>query len=315
MGSQRIIVTSYPNPDLDGTASAIAYAEFLHQQSSNAVAAVFGTPHREAQFVLKTFHIVEPYSAEKLLTADGRVVLVDASDRLNISSQIVTEQVIEVIDHRKVHEAEKFPRATIQIELVGSCATLIAEKFSKKEVAISQASATLLYAAIISNTVNFQANVTTGRDRTMADWLKEKISVPDDFIHQMFRDKSQMTKPLKEVLDDDLAVFEMARRRVGIAQLEIIEADQLLRSRREELEKALWDIKEERALDYIFLTAIDIELVKNIFLVIDPASEALVARSLAISFQDQMAVKDKITMRKTIVPLIKEALEKGAVTS
>ena len=129
MENSRIIVTAYSNPDLDGTACAIAYAEFLQKKGNNAVVAIFGIPHREAQFVFNTFHIEQPIHAEETLSKMDKVILVDASDLRGISDKINPEQVIEIFDHRKIHEADKFPHAKAQIELVGSCATLIAEKF------------------------------------------------------------------------------------------------------------------------------------------------------------------------------------------
>ena len=75
-----------------------------------------------------------------------------------------TACAIEVVDHRAVNEADKFQNAKIQIEMVGSAATLIAEKFLHATTSTSPESAALLYSAIISNTINFQANVTTDRD-------------------------------------------------------------------------------------------------------------------------------------------------------
>lgn len=60
---QRIIVTSYVGPDLDGTAWAIASAEYLKSEVKDAIAAVFSTPHKEAQFVFQSFGITSPQSS------------------------------------------------------------------------------------------------------------------------------------------------------------------------------------------------------------------------------------------------------------
>ena len=48
-----------------------------------------------------------------------RVVILDASEPVHLEGRLVSEQVIEVIDHRKVNEAYRFTNAKIQIELVG----------------------------------------------------------------------------------------------------------------------------------------------------------------------------------------------------
>jgi len=182
----KLLVTSYKNPDLDGTACAFSYAEFLRKSGKDVVAAVFGKPHREAQFVLNKFNIPALENAEKVVNNVDGIIIVDASDLRGLSDRIQPEKVVEIIDHRKIHEANKFPNAKAQIELVGSAATLIAEKFYKNKTTISQESAALLFSAIVSNTINFQANVTTERDHKMADWLKTKFSLPKIIFMRCF---------------------------------------------------------------------------------------------------------------------------------
>ena len=222
MSQSRIIITGYANTDLDGTASAIAYAELLKKGGKNVVAGFFGTPHREAQFVFKTFDIDKPVQAEDIFKREDKLILVDASDLRCISNLIDPKQVIEVIDHREVNQADKFPNAKIQIELVGSCATLIAEKFFKENIIIAPSSAALLYSAIISNTVNFQADVTTKRDKKTSDWLVKQFDLPESYVHKMFMAKSVFNKPLKEVFDEDFATFQFHSKQLGVAQLEIV---------------------------------------------------------------------------------------------
>ena len=190
----KLLVTPYKNPDLDGTACAFGYAEFLRKNGKDVVAAVFGKPHREAQFVIDKFNIPALENAEEVVNNVGGIIIVDASDLRGLSDKIQPEKVVEIIDHRKIHEAEKFPNAKAQIELVGSAATLIAEKFYNNKTTISPESAELLFSAIVSNTINFQANVTTERDHKIANWLKTKFSLPDNYVHEMFSDKSQFKK-------------------------------------------------------------------------------------------------------------------------
>lgn len=308
MSQPRIIVTGYSNPDLDGVASAIAYAELLKKQGKNAKAALFGTPHREAQFVFKTFNIDKPAQAENILNQEDKLILVDASDLRGISNLINPKQVIGLIDHREVNQADKFPNAKIQIELVGSCATLIAEKFFKKKVIITSPSAALLYSAIISNTVNFQTNVTTDRDKKMCNWLIRQFDLPESYVHKMFVAKSVFEKPLKKVFCDDFATFEFHSKQLGVAQLEIVNTDDFVNENKNEIQKVLTEIKKEKKLDWIFLSLIDIEKIKNIFIVIDESSKKLLEKALGIRFENNISRKEGITMRKTIVPIVRDIL-------
>jgi len=303
-----ILVTAYSNPDLDGTACMIAYAEFLQKDGYSATAVLCGVPHREAQFVFETFNIVFPEDADSFLIKDAQVVLVDASDVNGISNAIHPLQVIELIDHRKINQADRFPNAKIQIELVGAAATLIAEKFASYHIDISPHSAALLYSAIISNTVNFQAGVTTGRDKKMAGWLLKKFKRPRDYIHRMFTYKSTLTQPIAEIIEQDFATFDFNHRKVGIGQLEILHVDEFIKSHSINIEKALVKIKKKKLLDIIFLSTIDVEKANTTFIIVDNVSKELLEKTLRISFKKGIAQKKGILMRKSIVHLLKQSL-------
>lgn len=306
----KLLITSYTNPDLDATACAIAYAEFLNKTGRPAEVGLFGNIHQEAQFVLQYFQIEKPLDAEGLINNSTEVVLVDASDTSGISAKLNPDQVVEIIDHRKLNEAAKFAEAKVQIELVGSAATLIAEKYYDDEIEMSSHSAALLYSAIVSNTVNFQADVTTERDRKMAEWLRGQLELPTDYIRQIFAAKSHFDQPLKEVIEGDFAVFTFNGRTVGIAQLEILDVAEFISSTREELEVVLTELKASQNLDYIFLTTIDLEKATNTFFIIDDQGRELLEVVLGLKFIENIAVRSGIMMRKTIGPLIKQHLEK-----
>ena len=99
-----------------------------------------GLPQREALFALKK---VNAKFEEIKLSAQDQIILVDASEVKAIPA-VPPSQVIEIIDHRKIHEADKFSNAKVQIELVGAAATLVAERFYKEKVELSKESASLL---------------------------------------------------------------------------------------------------------------------------------------------------------------------------
>lgn len=306
---KKILVTSYINPDMDGVSCAYAYTEFLQKQGQDAVAGIFGIPHPEAQFVLDKFNIKKIQDGELLIADCLSVIFVDASDLDALPKTIKPAQVVEIIDHRKVHETEKFINTHSQIELVGSCATLIAEKFYQQNIPISKESAILLYSAIISNTINFKNNVTTERDKKMADWLKIHLELPENYIHEMFAHKSNFTQPIKETILSDFKSFTINDEKIGIGQLEIINVEEYIKNNLEKIKNALIETKQEKLLDYIFLSFIDLDLAKNTFVVIDEKTKKLLGLSLNIKFDGFIAYSDHIIMRKELHPIIKEVLE------
>ena len=106
------------------------------------------------------------YPQKKELTNDfDEVILVDAIHLSGLEGKIAPVKVLEIIDHRKIHEADKFPKAKTQIEFDCAVTMLVAGKFMQNKVDISKESATRVYSAIISNTLNFKGSVTTDHDK------------------------------------------------------------------------------------------------------------------------------------------------------
>jgi len=311
MDTKPTLITCYVNPDLDGVACAIAYSEYLNKIGKFTIAGIIGKPHDEAMYVLERFHITFP--AEIADSKDyNEIILVDSSDLNGLEGKINPEKVIEVIDHRKINEAEKFVNANIQIDLVGAAATLIAEKYFENNISISKESAILLYSAIISNTLNFKGGVTTDRDIKVANWLNSIIQLDDNYWKELFIAKSDLIgKKLNERIQGDLAWFIMNNKKIGIAQIEMIGAQELIAKRINEITLELKKIKEKMNLDYVFQNTIELAEEKNYFITDDLNTQQLLEKVLNVKFDSYVAKKNNLIMRKQIVPLLKEELEKN----
>lgn len=308
-----ILVTSYRDPDLDGVACSVAYAELLRTQGREAIAAILGSPHLEARHVAERFGIPLPSEVDPRDFAE--IVLVDTSVVTEQDTHLPIDHVIEIIDHRAMHEAEKFPNAKAQIELVGSAATLVAERFIETCVTPSESSAHLLFGAIASNTVNFKARVTTERDHKMAEWLRSLYPIPEDFITTMFLAKSDLTgDKLRETLMGDFSYRAQGEISLGIGQLEIVEARELIEGRREELLGIIEVLREAYPqANRIFISAIDVIRGENIFLAPEADVREILGEILGITFDEQfIAHHSGILMRKEIGPMWRAWREKQA---
>ena len=309
--NKEILVTGYVNPDLDGFACIFAYADFLNKTGQKAIPSVSGQHHEEASHVVKEYGLkfdIKEYNPEDF----ERIVLTDSSDLDGIDKRIDPKKVVEIIDHRKINMADSFPNAKIQIELIGAAATLIGEKFKKQNINLSKDAATLLYGAIISNTLNFRAKVTTDRDRAMAMYLKEMFDFPDDFTHKMFLSKSDLRgEKLTQTIRGDFANFKSHNfngKKMGIAQIEMIEGRKLAEDRKDEIVSEIKAIIKELDIDIVFLTIIDLEANQNILVAPSKEIEDILSEVLKVKFQNQIAIRPGLIMRKEIVPLIKDYL-------
>lgn len=305
-----ILITSYVNPDLDGVAGIIGYAEFLAKTGKNVTTGILGQPLDEAKYVLGRFNIPYPPAIQNTDAYD-EVILLDASCLNDLEGKIAPDKVIEIIDHRKVNDADKFPNAKTQIEQIGASATLVAEKFKQNDVVISRESAILILSAIISNTFNFKAALTSDRDREMTTWLNQIAQLPETFWRELFLAKSEMPGPkLTERIESDFMWFNAGRKKVGIAQIEIIGAKQLVEERYLEIIQTIENLRNKLNLDFVFQNTVELEEAKNYFVAADEATKQLLEKVLDVKFSDPIAERPNLIMRKQIVPLLKEELEK-----
>jgi len=305
-----ILITSYVNPDIDGVAGVIAYSEFLQKTGISNAIGVMGEIHDEAKYVLDRFDFEYPPAILNSNDFD-EVVLIDTSDLNGVEGNIELEKVIEIIDHRTIHEADKFSNAKIQIELVGSVATLIAEKFIKNNIDMSKKSAILLLSAVISNTSNFKGSVTTSRDKKVVEYLKNIAKLPNNFAKELFEAKSDLSgEKLFNRITGDLASYNIADKKFSIAQIEMIGVEKLIKERIDEIIEIINKVKKEEDLDFIFLSAIDLEVEKTHFITNDENTKNLIQKIFDVSFNGNVAEKIGIIMRKQISPLLKEELEK-----
>lgn len=304
MGS-KVLITAYYMPDLDGYACVAAYSEFLCSTGILASPGIFGEIQTEIKYVLNRFQIgqIEEYRG----SLDLPIVLVDASDRNGLFPEIDPLKVVEIIDHRIDNDAEAFPSAKVQIEKVGAAATLIAEKFRSANKDISEASATLLYSAIISNTLNFQANVTTERDRSAAVWLNQQLKLPQDYAWEMFSAKSDYSGPnLVKAMNSSLGQYDLGDHKILIIQLEMVGGAELVKNRKNEILRLSKQLCTERLLSGYFMTISELRECKNIFLTDDKLMQTALENVFNIRFNKDIGVRPGLIMRKEIVPLLKE---------
>lgn len=305
-----IVTTTYECPDLDGYGSSVAYAELLRAQGKDAMPLIFGEPHVEVQWIVRTFDIQTKFASCSNL-GNLEIVLLDASDPAYLCGNIKPEQVIEVIDHRKLNKASKFSNANIQIETVGAAATLVAEKFEEAGVEPLRESALLLCGGIISNTQNFTA-VATDRDRKAFEWLSKFADMPDNFVNSMFLAKSDLSGGrLYKTLIGDSKVLVIRGKVVGTAQLEIIGAENLIGNRCNEIEETARKIKSENNTDYMFANIKDLSLGESYILCVDDQTAELLSQMDGVEWSGRIGRSKVMTMRKQITSWIDEKLSRS----
>lgn len=306
-----IFIVTYHSPDIDGIACLIAYSELLGKLGKKVRATYFGNLSLEVEFVKKFTKYFPVTKQSGSYPKDASFVLVDTADLDAIEPKLSPNRVIEVFDHRELVFIETFTNAKLNIEKVGSCATLIAEQFRKNRFVPSKNAAVYLYSAIISNTINFKNTVTTPRDISMATWLKGIAGVDDSYIKAMFEYKSKIENKEKLIflIEQDFSTKELHNRCFGIAQIEVTNLNKVIRTYKDVIRMELQKLKKRKKLDYVLFTGIDIVDGFNYLITIDKESDKLFSKAFEASQINGEYQTDSIVMRKQIWPKIDKILE------
>ncbi|MCX6790985.1 MAG: DHH family phosphoesterase [Candidatus Gribaldobacteria bacterium] len=305
--TKPIFITTGVHPDLDGLACCVGYSELQQKLGIKTVIGLVGGFDLETKFVLDYFDLaLGDFNANP--EDFDQVILVDTSEQRSLDERIRLDKVVEIIDHRLLNDSQLFPQAKVQIEALGAAATLIAEKFQQSQKGISQTAVILLQTAIISNTLNFKAHITSQHDRAMFNWLSQYFTLPTDFAWQMFMAKLDFSgSKLTEALEHDFRSGGLGK--IGIAQIEMIGGAKLVDERLEEILDKLNQKQKELSLDYIFLSIIELKEGHNILVTSDRLTQNLLENVFKTNFKNNVAILSDLLMRKEIRPLLKATLE------
>ncbi len=280
MNRDKVITGGSAYTDIDVLACAIAYKKLL----KNAMAVLRAPFNETIPDSIKNWDL----QIDLEFPEGCQYILVDVSDPNFFESFVELDQVVEVIDHHFGFEAywkQRLGEKSV-VEHVGSCATLIWEKYNHSP--IDTLSANLLYTAIFANTLNLQAEVTTERDIAAFNELKNHTDLPSNWIAQYYSEVSQsiLQDPQKAVKKDTKRL-QISGKEITIAQLEVWSAKELLH---EELSKS-----------QSLLIVSDISTQKSHFLSTDQAIQQWITKSTNAEFKGHVATADRLWMRKEVI--------------
>lgn len=305
---KSIYVFGYVNPDTDGVCSAIAYSELFRRASDeNCQAVVFGRINAETEFVLRHFG-ANPPPVVSALPADSLFIIVDTHHPNQLPANINLKAVIEIFDHHPAGSPLAFPNARIHNESVGAVATLIAERMFSQDQIPSKTIAGLLASAIVSNTLNFVAPSTTSRDRASFSWLCQYVQVDSHFVGAMFDARSTIAQEATEqLLSSDYKQFEWCGVSVGICQLEVADAEQVIQ--RPTLFESLSRFRNSHGLNHLVFNVIDLSRATSTLCAFEEQTQDLLEKATGLTFAKGLAHSPRVLLRKTdLVPLLQTLL-------
>lgn len=307
---KKTYVIPYVNPDTDGVCSAISYAYYLNKvKGIDAEPMVFGEIDSESRFVLSYLSKTLSPSSSLVVNPDNNYILVDTHQVNQLPSGFPLQSVVEILDHHPTGDAVAFVNAKIFNEQIGAAATLIVERIKAANLNLEADAdiAQLLFAAIISNTLEFKAPTSTDRDRDAVNWLKQFFSLSAEFVDLMFKARSDIGgKNTTEVILSDFKEFDFSGTKVGMGQIETTHLDSFMQ--RQDIGQSLDLIRKKKGLDHILLNGADIRTQTGALISPSQNTRSILEHIVpGAKFINDVAYMDRILLRKSdLIPQLKE---------
>lgn len=308
----KVLVFGHQSPDTDTVASAISIAYLLNKLSVEAEAVTLGKINPETSFALNYFkkdplRIIETASNEV-----DKVILVDHNEAQQSVSDIDKVTVLGVIDHHRIANFETTDPLYYRAEPVGCTATIISKIYKENEVEIPSDIAGLMLSAIISDTLLFKSPTTTGEDYQAAEELAELAGVSlDDYGLEMLRAGTDISrKTATEILNDDAKSFNMGNEKVRIGQVNVVDINELLRTKKEELIEAMKEEIRENNYDLFVLMITDI-IENNSIAIVEGSSYRKFEMAFSKPIQmNTVELGNIVSRKKQVVPPLNEVFNR-----
>jgi inorganic pyrophosphatase/exopolyphosphatase len=306
-----IITAGTPYIDIDAYASSVAYAELLNLLGRKSIAASSSVLNKSITGSLRALPV--PFSADYQPHEADEYILVDISDPARFDKIVDVNKVVEVIDHHSGFKEYWREQLGVkgQVEFIGAAATLVYERWraANRLNYMSKASAMLLAASILDNTLNFRAHVTTERDKAAYEFLAGHAALDERWAAAYFSEcQRAIAADLPTALRNDtkLLRFKNFSEELCVGQLVVWDAGPLISAQLETIADMMG-----RTRPFWFANLVSIAEGRSYFLAYSPGVQRWLQGLLGITFTGTTARADRLWLRKEIM----RAAQDNAVTA
>lgn len=306
-----VLVFGHKNPDTDTITSALAYAELKKKLGMDAEAVRLGEVNGETQYALDHFRVKAPRLIESVKGEAEEVILVDHNEFQQSADGIEDVRILEVIDHHRIANFQTADPLYYRAEPVGCTATILLKLYKEHGVEITADMAGLMLSAIISDSLLFKSPTCTDEDIKAAKELAEIAGVDaETYGLEMLKAGADLSqKTIEELISLDAKEFAMGDYRVEIAQVNTVDANDVL-NRKAEVEAAIAKTVAAKNLDLFVFAITNILTNDSEAIVVGPKLE-LFEQAFNVTLQNGLATLPGVVSRKKqIVPVLTEAATK-----
>ena len=310
-------IIGHKKPDTDSVVAAMAL-QYLYQQRDcfeyeQPRAAIVDPLNPETSYLFDKFEVETP----QLITtsdmgSDDQVVLVDHNEASQRLGGLSEDQIVDVIDHHKVNLNLSKP-IYMTFKTWGSSCTIVYHLMKQNDVVPDQKLASLMLAAILSDTVGFKGATTDETDKKYGQELAEiaQINNIDAFALEIFKAKSDISAlNNKEIVQNDYKIYEFSQK-TFISQLETVEQESLVTTKKDELLAAMLEVKKQQSVELLFVAVTDVLKVSRKLLLAGEEEIAIAQAAFGGTAIDNILdIGPKMSRKKEIAPAIEEVLKR-----
>lgn len=178
--------------------------------------------HRDFPVLNKKGDYIGMISRRNLLNmAKKRIILVDHNERSQAVDGIENAEILEIIDHHRIGSLETISPVFFRNQPLGCTATIIYEMYQEAGVPVDKVTASLLCAAIISDTLMYRSPTCTQKDKDTAEALAKIAELDvEEFARDMFKAGSNLSsKSPEEIFYQDFKKFSINDISFGVGQI------------------------------------------------------------------------------------------------
>ena len=238
------------------------------------------------------------------------LILVDHNELSQAIEGVEHYRIREIIDHHRLGNlSTKYPITFIN-KPVGSTATLVAGLYRENRVSIPKDMAEILLCGILSDTLILQSATTTDVDRKMAEYLSNITALDVQTLgHDIVTAGSHIgDRKASEVIHQDMKEYNDEKIKYTVSQIEVDNTNEIMSRKKEFLDELEFERRSHGAL-FSALLVTDITKLSSIMLM---AGEDNFLQQIDFPIQEANVfyLKDVVSRKKQLIPMLSEQLEK-----
>ena len=311
----KTFIIGHLKPDTDSVVAPMALAALYQAVDcfgyDNPEAVLTTAINPETAYILNKFGVTAPrVITASEIASDDQVVLVDHNEPSQRLVGLKSEQIVEILDHHKAKLDFERP-IFMTFKTWGCSCTIIYYLMKQVDFTPDKTLASLMLAAILSDTLGFKSSTCTDKDIEIAQELAKiaEISDLDAFSLEIFKAKSDVSKlSCSEIVKNDYKLFDFNGKKVMIDQLETVEQAKIIAEKKTCLLTAMEKVKAELGVDAIFVVISDILKVNSKLLILSETEKQIAETAFGSQVNEQVLdIGAKLSRKKEIAPAIQAA--------